>query len=167
MRSIIFFTGCICLLSACGDPTSAPSAGKGDTATAVAQVIAEPDTTTLGGTWYLQPVLASDTATGRIPFLRFETGNKTNKTHVSGNTGCNNLNGEFWYSDKDSSLSFNEKFATTRMACTGYNEQAFLKSLLSTNHYRLKKGMLILMSDQTELSRWTRKVNPAPKTGKA
>jgi heat shock protein HslJ len=151
-------------MAACGDPASTPLSNKTDTATPVAQVVSEPDTTTLAGTWYLQPVLASDTATGRIPFLRFEI---SKKTRVSGNTGCNNLNGEFWFSDKDSSLSFNEKFVTTKMACTGYNEQAFLKSLLSANHYRLKKGMLILMSDQTELSRWTRKVSPAPKTGRA
>jgi heat shock protein HslJ len=153
----------IWLLAACGDPASTPSASRVDTVTPVTKVVSEPDTTTLAGTWYLQPVLASDSATGKLPFLRFEI----SKTHIYGNTGCNNLTGVFWYSDKDSSLSFNEKFVTTKMSCTGYNEQAFLKSLLSTNHYRLKKGMLILLSDQTELSRWTRKINPAPKTGKA
>ncbi|HZE84780.1 MAG TPA: META domain-containing protein, partial [Puia sp.] len=135
-----------------------------DTSKTVAvATVREPDTTKLAGIWYLQPVLASDTAAGKTPFLRFDVA----KTRVSGNTGCNSLNGAFWYSDKDSSLTFNEKFVTTRMACPGYNEQAFLKSLMNANHYRLHKGTLILMTDQTELSRWARKPAVAPKSGKA
>src|SRR5262249_47587181 len=60
------------------------------------------DTTTIAGNWVLQPVLASDTATGSIPKLTF---NLTSKK-FSGNTGCNEMSGSFFI-NKDS-LSFNE-----------------------------------------------------------
>jgi len=150
-------------MTACGEAVSDHAVSKDTAKMTSAPVIREPDTTTLAGIWFLQPVLASDTAAGKTPFLRFDIG----KTRISGNTGCNSLNGAFWFSDKDSSLSFNEKFVTSKMVCTGYDEKAFLKSLLSTNHYRLWKGMLILMVDQTELSRWVRKPATAPKSDKA
>ena len=118
---------------------------------------------TLNGTWYLQPVLASDTAAGKIPVLRFDLA----KSRFSGNTGCNSMGGEFWYSEHDSSLSFNDKLVTTKMACPGYNEGAFLKSLKNTNHYRLHNGMLTLMSDGTELSHWVRKETAAARVNRA
>ncbi len=48
------------------------------------------------------------------------------------------------------------------MACIGYNEKEFIESLLRANTYKLQNGILILMFNQTELSRWTRKVTPKP-----
>jgi heat shock protein HslJ len=57
----------------------------------------------------------------------------------------------------DSSLLFSPQIITTKMACIGYNEPAFLKNLLRTNRYKIEKGVLILLYDATELSRWTRK----------
>jgi heat shock protein HslJ len=171
MKSIL--TACLFVLLACRNPSANPPAGTADSAAAngsapmatatMAQAMKTPDTTTLAGPWHLQPVLASDTATGKTPEIRFDLV----KSHFSGNTGCNNMNGEFWYSMKDSSLSFSDKFAITRMNCQGYNEQGFIKSLKSANHFRLKKGVLTLMSDNTELSRWARKEAVPPKTGKA
>ena len=118
------------------------------------------DTTSLGGTWFLQAVLASDTATGKIPMLQFNLASKK----MTGNTGCNKMSGSFNFTD--STLSFNQDIITTKMACVGYNEGAFLKSLLRTNGYHLENGMLILMVDQTALSRWTRKVAPKPISNK-
>ena len=159
----IIISACICFLLACNGPASNTSSMTGDTAATAMAVVKTADTTSLGGGWFLQPVLASDTASGEIPTLRFDLA----KTHFSGNTGCNNMNGTFWYSDKDSSISFNDKFAATKMSCPGYNEQAFVKSLMHVNHYRLEKGMLILLSDNTELSRWIRKPAAVPKAGKA
>jgi heat shock protein HslJ len=162
--STMLIASCICLLIACQEPASNNSTPAADTATtAKSTVIQEPpDTTTLGGVWVLEPVLPSDTATGKLPFLRFDLA----KSHFFGSSGCNNMNGQFWYSDKDSSLSFSDKIASTRMACPGYNEQAFVKSLLHTSHYRLKRGILIFLSeDNAELSRWERKDAPA-KPGK-
>ena len=38
---------------------------------------------------------------------------------------------------------------------------------MHVNHYRLEKGMLILLSDNTELSRWARKPATVAKNGKA
>jgi heat shock protein HslJ len=113
------------------------------------------DTAVLHGTWFLQPVLPSDTAAGKIPSIVFNT----REHRFSGNTGCNTMTGTF--QQTDSSLVINERIVTTKMACPGYNEGAFLKSLLRTNRYKIEKGVLILMFDATELSRWTRKFVPA------
>jgi heat shock protein HslJ len=120
-----------------------------------------PDTTTLAGQWFLQPILPADTATGRIPRLIFNV----TDSRFSGNTGCNNMSGTFIRTD--TSLVFNERIITTKMACTGYNEKAFLESLLRTNRYKFDQGVLILMFNETELSRWTRKPDTQPKVNKA
>lgn len=153
---------CICYILACQGPgNSTPSTD--DNFSVSAGSVKVVDTTTLAGEWYLQPVLASDTAAGKIPTLLLNP----SKTHFSGNTGCNVMDGTFWYSNKDSSMAFSDGFVTTKMRCTGYNEGAFVKSLTNTNRYRLHKGVLILMSDKTELSRWSRKPATIPKTGKA
>lgn len=121
----------------------------------------EKDTTKLGGMWFLQPVIASDTAVGKIPRLDLNLSTKK----FTGNTGCNNMNGAFDFTD--TTIQFNQRIITTRMACVGYNEKAFLENLLRANTYKLENGMLILMFDQTELSRWTRKVMPKPIINKA
>jgi len=123
-----------------------------------------PDSTVLEGSWYLQPVLPSDTAAGRRPTLQFDV----KKSRFSGNTGCNNMNGKFWFGAADSSISFSEKLVTTKMACTGYNEKAFLKSLLQATHFKVQNGVMILMgSDNAELSRWERKPSAPATSGKA
>lgn len=153
MKTII--SACLCFLLACQEPASNhPAAAADTTAMVAARPRKIPDTTSLGGGWFLQPVLASDAATGKTPSLRLDLAKK----RFSGNTGCNNMSGKFWYSSHDSSLSFSDKIITTRMACPGYNEQSFLKSLLHANHYRLRDGMLILLAeDNSELSKWGRK----------
>lgn len=157
---------CFSLFAACQTPTEAPIVRHADTA-APPKMVAQSrvlDTTTLGGTWWLQPVLPSDTATGRTPFLVLDLG----KSRFSGSTGCNKIRGEFWFSARDSSLSFSDKMALTKMVCQGYNETAFLKSLRSAGHYSLRNGMLTLLSDDnTELSHWMRKPGALPKALKA
>jgi hypothetical protein len=62
----------------------------------------------------------------------------------------------------DSSLVFDERIQLSKMICPGFNEAAFLKTLLNTNRIKRDNDMLILMFDQTELSRWTRKPYRAP-----
>lgn len=109
------------------------------------------DTNSIEGDWYLVPVLAADTATGKKPHIRFNT--RTNR--FTGNTGCNSMNGTFRHAD--SSLVFDERIVVTKRACAGFNESAFLKSLLRTNYYRFENGMLVLMFNKEELSRWARK----------
>ena len=120
------------------------------------------DTATIVGHWQLLPVLASDTSAGKTPQLNFDV--KTNK--FSGNTGCNAISGSFIL--KNDALSFGENMVSTKMACPGYNEPAFMKSLKSATHYRLRNGVLTLLSDdKTELSHWMRKPSAPSKTLKA
>ncbi|MES1159278.1 MAG: META domain-containing protein [Bacteroidota bacterium] len=153
MKTII--SACLCILLACQEPASHPSGTPPDTTVAsIARTPKIPDTTSLGGAWYLQPVLPSDASTGKPPSLRLDLVKK----RFSGNTGCNNMSGGFWYSANDSSLTFSDMIVTTKMACPGYNEQSFLNSLLHANHYRLRDGIFTLLAeDNTELSHWGRK----------
>lgn len=118
------------------------------------------DTATLAGTWYLLPVLASDTGAGRLPQLNFNLADKT----FSGNSGCNSMSGTFEYSD--TSLVFNERIMLTKMFCQGYNEQAFIKNLLRTNHYEFRDSILILKFEETELSQWARTPSKPPVSNK-
>lgn len=155
---------CLLVFASCQSPTTGVINPKGDSIIPAKAVVSAPDTTTLGGTWFLQPVLASDTATGKIPSLILDLA----KSHFSGNTGCNAMHGEFWFSKTDSSLSFSDKIVTTKMACPGYNEPAFMKSLRSAGRFRLSNGILTLLSDDNaELSRWMRKPASLPKALKA
>jgi heat shock protein HslJ len=165
MRSIAIFP--LLILAGCQNAGPAHTAKTYDTLATVARIgmpPAQPDTTTLGGMWYLQPMLPSDTAAGKIPTLDLNL----EKSRFSGNTGCNKMHGEFWFSKTDSSLSFSDRMNITKMSCTGYNEQAFLKSLRSAGRYRLRAGVLTLLSDNnTELSHWVRKPGAVPKALKA
>jgi heat shock protein HslJ len=112
---------------------------------------------TLDGEWFLQPGLPSDTATGKIPTIRFNSFKKT----FTGNNGCNSMSGTFT-TDKGS-LVFTGSAITTKMMCTGYNEKAFMDNLRRTNQYKFVNGTLVLMDNGTELSKWTRRITPAPK----
>ena len=109
------------------------------------------DEPTLAGTWVLQPVLASDTAAGKLPTITFNLASKK----FSGNTGCNDMSGHFF--TKGDSLSFDEHIIVTRKACEGYNEKAFIDNLGKTTRFEIVDGVLQLMDDQTILSKWTRK----------
>jgi len=119
------------------------------------------DTATLNGQWFLQPLLPADTALGKIPVLNFNLAAR----NFSGNTGCNNMHGSF--QKTDTSLTFSQDIVTTKMACTGYNEAAFIKNLLRTNSYKFDNGDLVLLFDATELSRWVRKPDKKIKIQKA
>lgn len=111
---------------------------------------------TLSGEWKLMPVLESDTAAGKLPWINFDL----NSGKFTGNTGCNSMSGSFIR--QENSLTFNEQIITTKMACEGYNEKAFLESLLRTNAYKIEDGILMLMENQTVLSKWARNVNLSP-----
>jgi heat shock protein HslJ len=116
-----------------------------------------PGEPTLGGTWILQPVLASDTAAGVFPTIIFDLTSKK----FSGNTGCNDMSGHFFV--KADSLSFDEHIILTRKACEGYNEKTFIDNLGKTTRYKIVDGVLQLMNDQTILSKWTRKADTTSK----
>lgn len=103
------------------------------------------------GQWKLLPVLASDTETGKIPLIIFNIANRS----FTGNTGCNSFNGKIAVNgDK---LSFTEQAVVTQNDCQGYNEDAFMASLIKVNHYKIDHGVLELMIDETILSKWVRK----------
>lgn len=131
---------------------------KGTSDSVITQTDSIPDNSaaqneTLAGEWHLQPVLASDTSSGRIPSLNFNF--KTNR--VNGNTGCNSFGGTFVV--KGQSLNFSRNMISTKMACPGYNEKTFVDNLLETNRYEIKQGVLQLMYNTTILSKWTRKID--------
>ena len=163
---------CICLISfaaliACGSgnnsndlPEREDSAVTGiGKDSIVPQNPAPADTGTLAGTWYLVAILPSDTAAGKIPTITFNPSSKT----FTGHTGCNNMRGKYNFSD--STIEIGQEIISTKMACPGYNEEGFLKNLPRANHYRFENGMMVLMADQTELSRWTRQpVKPSTRT---
>lgn len=106
---------------------------------------------TIAGKWYLVAVLPSDTAAGKIPYLNFDLSNN----RFTGNTGCNTMKGSFQHSGL--SLVFQRQIVMTKRACLGYNETAFMDNLLKVDHYKIENGVLILMSGDAPLSKWTRK----------
>lgn len=102
----------------------------------------------LEGNWTLIPVMASDTATGKIPTLNFNVNNK----QVTGHTGCNSFSATFVINGDN--LSFNNYFVSTKIACPGYDEAAFVKSLGRTTRYKINGDTLSLKADQIPLSYW-------------
>jgi heat shock protein HslJ len=112
--------------------------------------------TKLTGKWYLIAAQEGDTVASHIPEITFDI--KTSK--FSGSTGCNRMSGTFLATD--STMQFSDKMITTRMYCAGVNESAFLQNLLRVESYKFRKGMLVFLVGEIEVSRWTRK-NPVPK----
>ncbi len=109
--------------------------------------------TSLEGSWQLQPVLASDTASGRLPRLNFDL----SKGQFTGNTGCNGMRGSFTV--QDDNLTFNQDMVTTKMACPGYNEKAFVENLHRTTRFKIRDGVLQLMNNNAVISKWVRPGN--------
>jgi heat shock protein HslJ len=155
-------TAFLLFLLACQNGGGGNSGQQADTATAASPAPAPPapDTTSLGGRWYLQPVLPSDTATGKTPWLDLNL----DPSRFTGNTGCNSIHGKFYFSKTDNSLSFGDKIAISKKTCPGYNEPVFLKSLMKTTRYKLHNDTLTFVADDhSELSRWLRKPATTPK----
>lgn len=131
-----------------------------DAASTMHNIVTMPDTSTILGKWELVPIMPSDTAAGRIPQLNFDLATKK----FSGNTGCNTMSGSFEI-NKDA-LSFGANMISTKMACQGYNEKAFIDNLLKTNRYEIRDGVLQLMYNTTILSKWERHVSDTLKLEK-
>jgi heat shock protein HslJ len=112
----------------------------------------------IGAKWSLIPASESDTAGGHFPELQFDV----KDAKFSGNTGCNRMSGTYFIADSVT-IHFSEKMITTRMFCAGYNESAFLQNLLRVDGFKFRKGMLILMVGNIEVSRWNRKASPPKK----
>lgn len=114
---------------------------------------AQSDSAKLAGDWYLQPVLPSDTATGRVPSLSFDLSKKTFK----GFTGCNQMSGSFRI--QGDAIFIDKNITLTRMACEGFNEKEFVTNLLRVDHYQLRDGMLILLISKAPISKWMRRAD--------
>ncbi|HEV2353968.1 MAG TPA: META domain-containing protein [Puia sp.] len=143
---------CLLFLLACHNPSNQSPTPQPDSVAPVPVRPTTKDTTTIAGTWYLEPVPPSD-STGNPPWIHLGL----ELSRFNGYTGCNTMHGKFYYSAADSSISFGERIVVGRKFCQGYNEAAFIKGLKSTGRYRLQNGVLILMMDNhTELSRWRR-----------
>jgi heat shock protein HslJ len=88
----------------------------------------------------------------RVIELRFEKDGNT----VSGTTGCNRFQGT--YTADTANLTFTQNRALTRMACPGYDEQLFLRTLNQINRYRLIEGQLELMQNEAILLIFAKKM---------
>jgi heat shock protein HslJ len=77
------------------------------------------------------------------PELQLENG------RLSGNTGCNRINGT--YTVSGNSIQFGPNLAMTKMGCPNYDENVFLEAFNKVNRYQLKNNELSLMHDSTLL----------------
>ena len=140
------------LQTACNNATPGGSSDSTSSIRKETAAVKATDTTTLAGKWILEPQLASDTASGRLPEITFNTGDGS----FSGNNGCNRMSGH--YSLRTDTLVFDERIITTRMACMGYNEKPFMDNLVRTNRFKIQNGKLTLYNNETILSTWVRYV---------
>ncbi|MBN9296468.1 MAG: META domain-containing protein [Filimonas sp.] len=145
---VLFILGCA-TAAACHTITPNSQSGTISSTDSSKNQIAVADTS-LSGTWYLKPALPSDTITGRFPKISFTLTAQT----FTGFTGCNSMAGSFKKDGSD--LVFGKNIISTKMACIGYNERAFLENLLKTNNYSIEEGILLLKSDNVILSTWSR-----------
>jgi heat shock protein HslJ len=87
------------------------------------------------------------------PALTFDTAKK----QLSGNTGCNSLNGPFTISEK--AISFKQPLAMTKMFCEGGGETTFIETLKQVDNYAISDDgkVLSLSKGNTALMRFERK----------
>ncbi|WP_442589075.1 META domain-containing protein [Pedobacter sp. AW31-3R] len=99
-------------------------------------VEASSDLSKLGGTWQLDYISGPRIAfnglyPGKIPQMAFDIQGK----RVSGNSSCNGFSGKLVADD--TSISFNEPLASTKMACPGEGEAIFFETLKKVNKYTI------------------------------
>lgn len=103
----------------------------------------------LNARWNLQSLADhSDPAglfNGKMPFLQFDT----DAMKVSGNGGCNNLNGPFTM-DLKGKLSFGA-LMMTKMACPGNGEPVFTNALSKVTNFKISDNVLTLLNGNTML----------------
>jgi heat shock protein HslJ len=123
--------------------TSKTSSGKTDS---------EKNTAThLNGNWQLQMLFASDSNWAKQPFININLNDKT----FSGNSGCNSITGKFAVGTENY-IAFDKNFISTKMACTGNYEKAFLSTLLKINRYTINKDELELGQGEIVLMKFRR-----------
>lgn len=101
---------------------------------------------TLAGTWELEEFIGKDKSAKTLndrfpnkkPMLTFQN------NMVSGNDGCNSLNGA--YIAVRNSLTM-KNVASTRMFCEGVDDAAFMDRFNNVNKFEMKDGKLILFAN--------------------
>jgi heat shock protein HslJ len=149
---LLFLSVCLSAIFSCNTPgnnTQSVTDSAVVNEDSVANVLARQSSPE--GKWNLIPVMASDTATGRTPFISFNTQEKK----ISGNTGCNSFGGSFM-ADSTGMLSFGRDIMSTKMACPGYNENIFVQNLQRVNRYSISGDTLALKENETPVSYWMR-----------
>lgn len=116
-------------------------------------IVEKNNTASLTGSWQLQMLFASDNKWERIPYINFNIADKT----FSGNSGCNSIRGKF--TTDGNYIGFDKNFISTKMACPGSNEIAFLSALLKINRYSINKDMLELGQGEIVLMKFNRANN--------
>jgi len=111
-------------------------------------------TPALNGTWQLQMIFASDNNWANAPTMNL---NLTDRT-FSGNSGCNNIKGQFTL--MDSYLGFDKNIISTKMACSSgaesRYEKAFLSAILKVNKYTINNDELELGQGEIVLMKFKR-----------
>lgn len=104
----------------------------------------------LTGNWQLQTLFASDNKWTTNPYINLDLKEKT----FTGNSGCNSINGKF--TTNDSYIAFDKNIISTKMACAGNTEKAFLAALLKINKYTITNNELELGQGEIVLMRFIR-----------
>lgn len=137
MKRILLFFACAVFMMSCASTKNEKSAD-------------------LDGSWELSAFPGAtktfdEMFSQRKPQLQFNSAKAT----VAGTTGCNRLAGT--YSASADNFSFGSNIVTTKMACSGYDENVFLQALNKINHFELKGDQLQLMHDNELIMLFTKK----------
>lgn len=107
----------------------------------------------LEGTWKVIKINGIKLIEEQKPSITFDTKN----LRISGNTGCNRLNGQITIDNADANFISLGQIATTRMACPGNTESVFLKALENAKSFKLssdksgKKYVILYNSQRKEI----------------
>ncbi len=88
----------------------------------------------------------------RLPEMRI----MANLGVFTGNTGCNSMSGSFNFNS--SKLKIDNNIRTSKMACSDYDESAFISNLLKADSYNVSGDKLELMQGNTTVLTFKRKV---------
>lgn len=105
------------------------------------------------GKWIVTTIegknIIADDFSRDLPNLTFTVDHK-----VYGNSGCNNLSGEYTTTTKGS-IDLGH-LASTRMACPGNGENKFLAAINKVTHFKVKGDKLILLNGTQEVLTFNR-----------
>ncbi len=137
LLGIIFGVGTLLALGSCGSTSSVSKQNEAATNKLYEQK------------WFLSSINGKEVQYDAENFAQLNFDN-TNRNKVSGNTGCNILNGKIAVSGY--SIKFSD-IATTRMACRNSVESDFLAVLNKADSWTIMNNELILKMGSTEIAK--------------